>query len=219
MLVARLVGPSGEVVGVERDRRSVARASTRMAQVGLNNIQFVQADVRSFESAMTFDAVVGRMILQFVPDPPSVLRSLSRLVRAGGIVAFQEASFRPLVVLCAHLPLWSAVTALIEKTMRLSGANTEIGLDLHGFFQEAGLPAPSARMEILLGSDLEFIRLVADVLRSLRTRQPQTVDALSATELGDLDTLVARLHAEIVASRGVVPFVGLVGAWSQKPTN
>src|SRR6516162_4985296 len=32
MLVAQLVGPSGEVVGIERDPHSIARARTRVAE-------------------------------------------------------------------------------------------------------------------------------------------------------------------------------------------
>ena len=35
--------------------------------------------------------------------------------------------------------------------------------------------------------------------------------------LGDLDTLPARIHAEVAASNSVVSFVPLVGAWSRTP--
>src|SRR4249919_4084462 len=45
MLAARLVGPSGEVVGIERDGYSIARANARIADAGLPNISFTQADV------------------------------------------------------------------------------------------------------------------------------------------------------------------------------
>ena len=38
MLVARIVGPSGEIVGVERDARSIARARVRVAEAGLHNV-------------------------------------------------------------------------------------------------------------------------------------------------------------------------------------
>src|SRR6266576_2860304 len=40
MLAARLVGPSGEVVGVERDTRSIARARARVDEAGLRNVSF-----------------------------------------------------------------------------------------------------------------------------------------------------------------------------------
>jgi hypothetical protein len=42
MLAARLVGPSGEVVGIERDLRSITRARARAAEAGLQNVNFTQ---------------------------------------------------------------------------------------------------------------------------------------------------------------------------------
>src|SRR5712692_7626212 len=45
MLAAQLVGPSGEVVGIERDARSIARARARVAEAGLSNVRFTQTDV------------------------------------------------------------------------------------------------------------------------------------------------------------------------------
>src|SRR5438105_2052209 len=38
MLVARLIGPSGEVVGVERDSRAISVARARVAEAGLPNV-------------------------------------------------------------------------------------------------------------------------------------------------------------------------------------
>src|SRR5258708_29335948 len=40
MLAARLVGPSGEIVGVERDARSVTRTRIRVAEAALRNVNF-----------------------------------------------------------------------------------------------------------------------------------------------------------------------------------
>src|SRR6266568_3831482 len=45
MLAARLVGPSGEVVGVERDTRSIAKARARVAEAGLRNVSFIESDI------------------------------------------------------------------------------------------------------------------------------------------------------------------------------
>ena len=49
MLVARLVGPSGEVVGVERDARSIGRAQKRLREAGISNVAFVQGDASERE--------------------------------------------------------------------------------------------------------------------------------------------------------------------------
>ena len=37
-----------------------------------------------------FDAVIGRWVLMYQPDPVDTVRRLARMVRAGGTVAFQE---------------------------------------------------------------------------------------------------------------------------------
>jgi uncharacterized protein YhfF len=68
MLAARLVGPTGEVVGVERDARSIARAKSRALEAGLQNVRFMECDVTAISSDTSFDAAVGRYILQFLPD-------------------------------------------------------------------------------------------------------------------------------------------------------
>ena len=67
MLLARLVGPSGEVVGIERDARSISRARVRANEAGLHNVTFVQNDIAHFSTDVMFDGAVGRLILQFLP--------------------------------------------------------------------------------------------------------------------------------------------------------
>jgi ubiquinone/menaquinone biosynthesis C-methylase UbiE len=214
MLAATLVGPSGEVVGVERDERSIDRARTRVALAGLHNVTFTQSDVSQIASSKPFDAVVGRFILMFLPDPPTVLRTLSELLRPGGVVAFHELSWAPFLLLAARLPLWSAATSVIHETFRRSGANTEMGFALYQIFQQAGLPAPTMTLEMPLGNDPEFIRWVPDVLSSLLPLA-QRFD-LPLRPLGDLNTLPHRIQAEVSASNSVVTWMALVGAWSRK---
>ena len=214
MLAAKLVGPSGEVVGIERDASSIARAKARVAAAGLRNVSFTQADVNQIERDKPFDAAVGRFILMFLPDPVSVLGAVSRLVRPGGVLAFQEPSWIPSFALGAQLALWSCLLSSIHKTLIHTGANPEMGPALYSMFQEVGLPAPAMHLEILLGCDADLIRLKCDVLGSLRPLARQHNVSLEA--LGDLDTLPDRIQAEIAAANTVVNFVPLVGAWSRK---
>ena len=215
MLAARLVGPEGEVLGIERDTRAVARARVRVAAAGLRNVSFTPSDASRLGGNNLFDAVIGRFILMFVDDPTAVLRSASQLVRPGGVVAFQEPSYAPFLLLSAHLPLWSAAVSLVDQTLRRSGANTEMGFALYRTFQDAGLPPPTMRMEIPLGNDTEFTAWPSDTLRSLRPHIQRL--NLSLEALGDFDTLADRLRTEIAGSNTVVPWQGLVGAWSRVP--
>jgi ubiquinone/menaquinone biosynthesis C-methylase UbiE len=107
MLAAKIVGASGKVVGIERDANSIARARSRIAESGLHNVSFTQSDVNQITSDKPFDAAVGRFILEFLPDPVAVLRSLSQLVRPGGVLAFHEPSWAPALAVAPQLPLWT----------------------------------------------------------------------------------------------------------------
>jgi len=215
MLAARIVGPSGEVVGIERDGRSVARAKARVAEAGLHNVSFTHTDVNEIAYDKPFDAAVGRFILMFLPDPVSVLRSVVRLVRPGGVVAFQEPSWTVMLALGARLSLWFRARQLIHEILLRSGANPEMGLALYPFFQEVGLPAPKMHLEMPLGNDAEFIGLTSDLLCSLRPLADQ--HKVSLKELGDLDTLPDRICAEVAAANTVASLIAIVGAWSRKP--
>jgi ubiquinone/menaquinone biosynthesis C-methylase UbiE len=214
MLVSRLVGPSGEVVGIERDPRSITRARIRVAEAGLHNVRFIQSDVSQITESKPFDAAVGRFILMWLPDPVSVLRALSQLVRPGGVVAFQEPHWVPVLSLLEPLPLWSAAASLVHKTFQKSGANPELGYDLYRVFQEAGLPGPTMRQEVPLGRDPDTARWFADIIYSLRPRIEQL--NLPLDSLGNLNTLSERLQAQVEASNSVVAWLAPVGAWVRK---
>jgi hypothetical protein len=69
MLAANLVGPSGKVVGLERDPHSIARARSRVVEAGLHNVRLMQSDVNQIAEGRPLDATLGRFILQFFPIP------------------------------------------------------------------------------------------------------------------------------------------------------
>ena len=215
MVAARLVGPSGEVLGLERDTRSIARARARVSAAGFSNVRFVQADVSDVVADEPFDAAVGRFILMFLPDPRSVLRSVTRSLGTGGVLAFQETSWIPLLTLGARLPLWSRVLGAIHETLLRSGANPEMGFDLYRLFQDVGLPAPHVHLDMPLGGDANVSGIIADLLSSVRPLADQHKVPLA--DVGDLDTLADRVHAEIVAANTVVSIVPIVSAWSRRP--
>ncbi len=215
MIAAAIVGPRGTVVGIERDAKAIERARMRATEAGFANIEFFQSDIDDYSTDASFDAAVGRYILQFLPDPVATLHSVAVRVRSGGIIAFQEGSWAPLLALSRHLPLWYAAISLLYEVGTRAGANLEMGPGLHAAFQDAGLPAPRMHLEMTLGDDLDATRWASDVVRSVQP-ELERFD-LHYESLGDLSTLQERLHDEVTASRSVVPWIGLVGAWARKP--
>src|SRR5690349_4753163 len=83
--VARIVGPDGSVVGVERDPVQIAAAEIRLAESGMENIVFRQGDARAFTDGQPFDAVVCRLLLMHLPDVVDVLAHQMGNLRPGGL--------------------------------------------------------------------------------------------------------------------------------------
>ena len=211
MIAAQLVGPSGAVVGIERDAQSVDRARARMADAGMLNVTLVHSDVDQTSDEQRFDAAVGRYILMFLPDPASALRSIARFVRPGGVLAFQEPDWTSFLEDVARLPLWSVGASLLVETFQRSGTNTDIGNALSRVFQQAGLPAVALRRDRLLGSE----SWLADCLQSLRPRMADL--GLSVEALGHFGTLHERLRDEVSAFNARTPLTNIVSAWCHKP--
>jgi ubiquinone/menaquinone biosynthesis C-methylase UbiE len=88
MLAARLVGRDGQVVGVERDRAAVAGARARLERAGVTNVEFVEGDVQTLDGLEGgFDAVVGRLVLMYLPDPVAAITRAAGLLRPGSLSA------------------------------------------------------------------------------------------------------------------------------------
>jgi SAM-dependent methyltransferase len=85
-LAADLVGTAGAVVGIDRSPESVATATARAQQAGLANVTFVVGDIHEPAPGGPFDAIVGRLVLMYVPDPAVVLRRQAAGLRPGGVV-------------------------------------------------------------------------------------------------------------------------------------
>jgi 2-polyprenyl-3-methyl-5-hydroxy-6-metoxy-1,4-benzoquinol methylase len=214
MLVAHLVGPEGRVVSIDLDQASIETARGRASTLGLDNTAFHQADISSFTDSEPFDAVVGRLIIEFLPDPAAIIRRLSELLRPGGIMALQEATWKVWLAYTSHLPLRMAVTTLLHDVFRAGGAHTEMELPVYRGYKAAGLTSIALRVELPVGDSPEFRNLLHDLLLSVWARAEAF--RLPLDKLGDPRTLASRLNDELDAHRSFASFVGLVGASARR---
>jgi len=214
-LAADLVGPSGKVVGVDRERKAVDWAKARANSQGITNVNFIEGDPAEMDFDEKFDAIVGRLVLMYYPDPVGALRKLTRHVRPEGLIVFQEmdmANARSLPV----ASVFERAVTWIKQTLNATGARTQLGLQLYPVFVEAALPGPLMRIDAWVGGGPQCpaYEILADVVQSLLP----VMEKLGIATANDVEisTLAQRMRDEIVALKGAVVSVGFVGAWSRK---
>lgn len=217
LLAARLVGGTGEITGSDRSAEALRVAEARVAQTGLQNVSFRLGDPSEMRFAQPFDAVIGRYVLQFVPDASAFLRRLAMHVRPGGIIAFHELDWEGARSL-PQVSLYDRCCAWCAATIRMKGARTSMGAGLGQLFAEAGLPAPDLRAESVIGSgagSFEPARLVTDLVASLREDILRLGIATEA-EVGT-DDLAERIQAEASRLGSTIFGRAEVGAWTRLP--
>jgi SAM-dependent methyltransferase len=216
LLLADLVGPRGAVTGVETNPTILGTARSRVRAVGWTNVTFLEGDIQSIGLDEDFDAVVGRWILMYLPDPVAALHQLLARLQTGGIVAFQESDFTYPPTNLPPAPLQQQVLRWTTPPPGRSGPDLQMGSKLYRTYLDAGLPAPQLRLDAPIGGgpDWPGNAYVADTLRSLLPMLEQ-MGIVTAEEAG-IETLADRLRAEVVDQRGVQMLPIIIGSWSRK---
>jgi SAM-dependent methyltransferase len=216
LLAAELVGPEGEVVGVDRDPRMLAEAEARRAAAGAANVRYVEGDVLGYRDARPFDAVVERLVLFHLPDPVAAIRHHVEALRPGGVFAaidFDCGASRT----DPPIPFLRSMVEWMLAGFRSAGADPTIGTRLAVLLGEAGLADVSGFgiQGYVPPGDPRGPALIAGVMTSLA---PQIVRAGIATEEEiDVPTLHERIAGAVAAVDAVVVMPTVVGAFGRRP--
>jgi SAM-dependent methyltransferase len=213
-VAARLVGPTGSVLGVDAAPEMIALARSRAAEQGLSSVHFRQAAIDSLDLDEPVDAVVGRLILMHLPDPSAALRQLSTWLRPDGVLAFGENDITATRSI-PELPLFGRVTEGISRAFEAMGLSARFGTKLHIVFADAGLGTPQLTLGTPIGTaaDREILAYAAEVWRlvsPIAERQGFAID-----ELSDIDSFASLFHEEALAADAVIMMPPLITAWVQ----
>jgi SAM-dependent methyltransferase len=214
-LAARLVGPSGTVLGIDRSEDAVEKARSRARAQGLDWCHFAVSDANTFQTNQHLDAIVGRLVLLYLGDPARTLRELARHLRPGGIVAFHELILRSMGSVSEPAPLISRVVQWVTTAFERAAVEVDMGLKLDATFRAAGLPAPETHVEARLAADSASpaFDILADLTRSLLPAIEKFGIATPAEV--DIDTLAQRLRDARDAADACWLSPVLVGAWAR----
>jgi SAM-dependent methyltransferase len=82
---AQIVGPQGQVVGVDLSERMVQAAGRRARAVGLHPVRFERMDAEQLDlTDASRDAALCAFGLMYLPEPGRALQELMRVLRPGG---------------------------------------------------------------------------------------------------------------------------------------
>jgi ubiquinone/menaquinone biosynthesis C-methylase UbiE len=218
MTAASLVGPSGEVVGVDRSHESVAHATSRASAAELTNIEFIASELGMFRPEGTFDAIIGRFVLMYFPDPAAMLRRLVPSLAPNGVLAFVELDLDAART-APPVPFIHDLIGWMNETFRRADAALDLGPRLWRVFRTIGFreseilvharaePAPALRGTQLLAETAISLMPMAERFGVIRPGQV------------DPSTLVDQIREALVGRQGTfIPpnVVGTVGRRASK---
>jgi hypothetical protein len=160
-------------------------------------------DVQTLEGVEDgFDAVVGRLVLMYLPDPVAALRRAATRARPRGLVCLHEADLSYLWA-SPQAPLWAQVRGWLLEPLEKVGVAPRMGPSLFTTFCAAGLPGPHLLVEMFAGGGPDapawgWANVVSGAVPPM-----ERLGVTTAAEV-DAATLADRLLAETAACDGCV---------------
>ena len=202
LTLAELVGPTGQVVGVDINPNILDTARQRATDAGTRNLEFIAGDARTLTFPEKFDAIVGRFVLMYMADPAAAFATLITHLKPGGIAAFQEPEYTLYpAFLHPNTPLMNQLITWILDVFKHSGAHLNMGIGLYQAFVDAGLPAPTMHFESPIGAAKTWAgyRYMATIFQSLLPLLEKY--KLATAEQVEVDTLATRIRQEVITSK------------------
>ena len=180
LTAARTIGPEGRVVCTDISPEMLALARERAADADLINVEFVARDAEELEfDDESFDAVLSRATLMFLPDVAGTLKRLHGFLRFGGRLAATVWGPQPVVQFSAAFPVVVQELALPSPPPGRPGAFALSDRDMLGdLLEQAGFQdVQTGSVSVIFETSspeeyTEFIRDVAPQLTTLLSGQP-----------------------------------------------
>ncbi len=143
--LAKLVGESGSVTGLDASREQLECARARATELSLNNTEFVEANV--YETQLpraSFEVAYARLILCHLQRPLDMIQEMLDVLQPGGILICEELDIRSL----ASDPPSDAYREVVRLSLELGRQRNVdycIGAHLYHHFVEVGL-RPNVRV-------------------------------------------------------------------------
>ena len=213
LAAARIVGPNGHVLGVDMNAEVLETARMNATASGMRTIRFEHRVLPDVELPEPVDALVGRLILMHLDDPVAVVKELTRSLRPGGLVTFQEVNISRARAV-PEVPLVTTCREWICAGQRAAGSDPDMGERLGRVLRSVGVSGPGVAVAVPTGgAGSAAMTLVTETVRSLLPliERSGIADARDV----DIETLHGRLSSACAEEQATVYLSELVAAWGQ----
>src|ERR1041385_6382650 len=95
LIAAQMVGPEGWVTGIDMTPQMLAKARAAAAEIGVANVDFVEAEAERLAFAeASFDVVVSNGVIDLIPDKDAVLAEIFRVLAPGGRIQIADVTIQ-----------------------------------------------------------------------------------------------------------------------------
>jgi arsenite methyltransferase len=162
--LARLVGPTGRVVGLDLAPAMVAAATARLAALPQAEVRIGDAAALDLPDAAV-DAAVSTQVYEYVADMPRALAELHRVLRPGGRALILDTDWRSLV--------WhSTDTARMDRALACWDdhlADPHLPAKLRPLLRDAGFEVRRVEVVPMLSPRWQPVSYAGGMVRSIRS--------------------------------------------------
>lgn len=213
-VLSELVGPAGEVIGLDNEPRMISHARRTIAERELPNVDLVLGDAADTGlAAGSFELVHERLVLVNHPRPEKVVDEMVRLAAPGGWVVLQEVDHLSWLCEPPH-PAWDRLQQALHDAWRAAGSSVFIGRHAPSLLRQAGLTelGCDVHAHVWRSGDLyqSLLLTFAGIFRARILEQGLLAD-------GELNELVEELEEHLTRTDTFVTHPLFFQAWGQKP--
>lgn len=214
--MAERVGPTGVVIGLERESSYRAHAEARLREHKFSNTKVLGGDARQTQLPKDcLDLAHARLLLVNVPRPQEIVNEMARVTKPGGAVALHEVDWVSWV--CEPMVAsWERMKNAAKTIWTQNGLDVHIGRRLPSMLTNAGLTDIhiQTRSYAWRAGDLKQNFLLA-IIERIRT-DIVTRGLLSFDEVTRFEQ---ELKAHLSDPNTVVLSPTYIQAWARKPTH
>jgi SAM-dependent methyltransferase len=156
--LAEIVGPTGEVLAVERSEAFTEFAKSACSLRGLSNVRIERLDLAIQPlPPVGFDASWCRWVAAFVTSPSRLVASIAGALRLGGVATFHEYYDYRGWRMAPRRPHFERFVDEVIAAWRDEGGEPDIALELPGLLQSAGFRIESATPHVFATTPTDFV--------------------------------------------------------------